>query len=122
MIDDWCAAVPGRMIPLVIIPLWDPAAAAKEIERCAEKGARGVAFSENPEPLGLPTIHDPGRYWDPVMAAAQDTGTIVCIHAGSSATMPSICSDAPALANLAFGAGRSARAMASSSVHPYLRR
>ena len=49
----------------------------KEIERCAAKGARSFAFSENPEPLGLPTIHDPGRYWDPVMAAAQDTQMVV---------------------------------------------
>jgi len=88
MIDEWCGTVPGRQIPLVIIPLWDPALAAKEIERCAAKGARGLAFSENPEPLGLPTIHDPGRYWDPVMAAAQDTETIVCMHVGSSSTMP----------------------------------
>jgi predicted TIM-barrel fold metal-dependent hydrolase len=122
MIDEWCAAVPGRMIPLVIIPLWDPAAAAKEIERCSAKGARGVAFSENPEPLGLPTIHDPGRYWDPVMAAAQDTGTIVCMHAGSSSTMPSICSDAPALANLAFGAVRAAGTMLSWIFSDYFER
>jgi predicted TIM-barrel fold metal-dependent hydrolase len=81
-----------------------------------------VAFSENPEPLGLPTIHDPGRYWDPVMAAAQDTGTIVCMHAGSSSTMPSICSDAPALANLAFGAVRAAGTMLSWIFSDYFER
>jgi predicted TIM-barrel fold metal-dependent hydrolase len=122
MIDEWCGTVPGRMIPLVIIPLWDPVAAAKEIERCAARGARGIAFSENPEPLGLPTIHDPGRYWDPVMAAAQDTGTVVCMHVGSSSTMPSICSDAPALANLTFGAMRAAGTMLSWLFSDYFER
>ena len=90
MIDEWCGAAPGRFIPLIIIPLWDPVAAAVEIERCAAKGATAFAFSENPEPLGLPTIHDPDRYWDPVMAAAQDTQMVVCMHVGSSSTMPVI--------------------------------
>ena len=111
MIDEWCGAAPGRFIPLVIIPLWDPTAAAREIERTAAKGARTFAFSENPEPLGLPTINDPKRYWDPVMAAAQETGMVVSMHVGSSSTMPSIWSDAPALANLTFGAARTAATM-----------
>jgi predicted TIM-barrel fold metal-dependent hydrolase len=111
MIDEWCGAAPGRYIPLTIIPLWDPVAAAAEIERCAAKGARGLCFSENPEPLGLPTIHDPNRYWDPVFAAAQDTQTVVCMHVGSSSTMPMISSDAPALANLTLGASRTAGTM-----------
>ena len=47
------------------------------MERCAAKGATAFAFSENPEPLGLPTIHDPNRYWDPVLAAAQDLQMVV---------------------------------------------
>jgi len=111
MIDEWCGAAPGRMIPLTIIPLWDPTEAAREIERCAAKGARAFCFSENPEPLGLPTIHDPNRYWDPVLAAAQDTEMVVCMHVGSSSTMASISSDAPELANLTFGAIRAAGTM-----------
>ena len=111
MIDEWCGTAPGRYIPLIIIPLWDPAAAAVEMERCAAKGATAFAFSENPEPLGLPTIHDPNRYWDPVLAAAQDLQMVVCMHVGSSSTMPTISSDAPGLANLTFGAVRAAGTM-----------
>lgn len=111
MIEEWCGAAPGRLIPLVIIPLWDPPAAAREIERTAGLGARTFAFSENPEPLGLPTISDPGRYWDPVMAAANDTGMVVSMHVGSSSTMPAVWSDAPALANMTFGAARTAATM-----------
>ena len=122
MIDEWCGSAPGRYIPLVIIPMWDPPAAAREIERCAARGARAFAFSENPEPLGLPTIHDPGRYWDPVFAAAQDTGLIVCMHVGSSSTMPSICSDAPALASLTWGAVRTAGTLLSWLFSDYFER
>jgi predicted TIM-barrel fold metal-dependent hydrolase len=122
MIDEWCGAAPGRFIPMIIVPLWDPPAAAKEMERCAAKGARSFAFSENPEPLGLPTIHDPGRYWDPVMAAAQDTQMVVSMHVGSSSTMPVISSDAPGLANLTFGAVRAAGTMLAWLFSDYFER
>ena len=122
MIDDWCGAAPGRYIPLVLIPIWDPALAAKELERCAAKGATAFCFSENPEPLGLPTIHDPDRYWDPVMAAAQDTQMVVCMHVGSSSTMPLISSDAPGLANLTFGAIRAAGTMLAWLFSDYFER
>ena len=47
MLDDWCGGAPGRMIPLILIPLWDPRAAAKEMERCAARGAHAFAFSES---------------------------------------------------------------------------
>lgn len=121
-IDEWCATDPGRFIPLVIIPLWDPKAAAKELERCAAKGATSFCFSENPEPLGLPTIHDVNRYWDPVMAAAQDTQMVISMHVGSSSTMPVIASDAPGLANLTFGATRAAATMLSWLFSDYFER
>ena len=82
MLEDWCGAAPGRFIPLMIIPLWDPQLAVTEIERTAAKGGRAIAFSENPYPLGLPSIHDKSRYWDPVFAAAADHG---CLSARTSA-------------------------------------
>jgi predicted TIM-barrel fold metal-dependent hydrolase len=122
MIEEWCGTVPGRLIPLTIIPLWDPRLAAQEIERCAAKGSTALAFSENPEPLGLPTIHDPDRYWDPVMAACEATETVVCMHVGSSSTMPQISSDAPMLANLTFGAVRAAGTMLAWIFSDYFER
>jgi len=55
MIDEWCAGDgKGKLIPLTIVPLWDPLLCAEEIRRCAAKGSYAVAFSENPYPLGLP--------------------------------------------------------------------
>lgn len=111
MVDEWCAAASGRYIPLMLIPLWDPPAAAKEIERMAAKGVRAMAFSENPSPLGLPDIHHASGYWDPVWAACNDTGVVVCMHIGSSSVLPKISDDAPFVANMAWGASRTAGTM-----------
>ncbi len=111
MIEDWCGSAPGRFIPMVIMPLWDPALAVKELERTAAMGARAVAFSENPAPLGLPTIHDPSRYWDPVLKAAADNELVVCMHVGSSSQLPRISPNAPVLANMSWGSVRTAGAM-----------
>jgi predicted TIM-barrel fold metal-dependent hydrolase len=95
----------------MLIPMWDPPLAAKEMERMAAKGVTAFAFSENPEPLGLPTIHDPNRYWDPVMAAANELELVACMHVGSSSTLPQITRDAPFMANLAWGATRTSGTM-----------
>jgi predicted TIM-barrel fold metal-dependent hydrolase len=113
MIEEWCASAPGRYIPLILIPMWDPPLAAKEMERCAAKGATAFAFSENPAPLGLPTIHDKDRYWDPVMSTAAELEMIVCMHVGSSSQVPQIAPDAPFMANLTWGATRTSGTMLS---------
>lgn len=97
IIDGWSASAPGRYLPLIILPLWDPNAAAKEIERCAAKGAKAIAFSENPSKLGLPSIHDADRFWHPVFAAANETGLPLAIHFGSSSSVPETSPDAPGL-------------------------
>lgn len=94
MIDEWCGGEgKGRLIPLTMIPLWDAELAADEIHRCADKGSFAVAFSENPHPLGLPSIHS--GQWDPFFAACQETETVVCMHIGSSSRMPATSPDAP---------------------------
>ena len=96
MIDEWCAGNgKGRLIPLTLIPLWDPIEAAEEVNRCASKGSFAVAFSENPYHLGLPSIHDKNHFWDPFFSACQETETVVCMHIGSSSKMPSTSPDAP---------------------------
>jgi predicted TIM-barrel fold metal-dependent hydrolase len=113
MIDEWCATAPGRYIPLTIIPLWDPQLAVKEIERTAAKGSHSFCFSENFEPLRLPTIHDPSHYWHPVIAAANDLSQVLSIHIGSSSTMYKVASNSPFMANMSMGAIRPAGCMLS---------
>jgi predicted TIM-barrel fold metal-dependent hydrolase len=113
MIEEWSGAVPGRYIPLILIPMWDPKLAVAEMHRCAEKGATTFAFSENPAPIGLPTIHDKNRYWDPVMSAANELEMVASMHVGSSSQVPQIAPDSPFMANLAWGAIRTSGAMLS---------
>jgi hypothetical protein len=76
-----------------MIPLWDAELAAAEVRRCADLGSHAVAFSENPHPLGLPSIHS--GEWDPFFTACQETETVVCMHIGSSSRMPATSPDAP---------------------------
>ena len=96
MIDEWCAgAGRGRLIPLTLIPLWDPVAAVAEVHRCAGKGSFAISFSENPYHLGLPSVHDKDRFWDPFFRACEETDSVVCMHIGSSSKMPSTSPDAP---------------------------
>jgi len=92
-IEEWCGAAPDRFIPLAIPPIWDPQEIANEIHRVAKKGCHAITFPENPEPLGLPSLHS--DKWDPVWKACSDTGTIVCMHIGSSGRLVMTAPDAP---------------------------
>jgi predicted TIM-barrel fold metal-dependent hydrolase len=85
MIDEWTATAPDRFIPLAQVPMWDGTLAAAEARRVAAKGAKAISFSENPASLGLPSIHDRNRYWDPLFKVCVDHGMPLCIHLGSSA-------------------------------------
>jgi predicted TIM-barrel fold metal-dependent hydrolase len=102
ILEEFADAYPGRFIPMMIIPLWDPVAAAAEIERTAARGAKSIAFSENPTKLGLPSIHT--DYWDPVFRTANDTGFVVSMHVGSSSNLIRTSDDMPTLAFMAYSA------------------
>ena len=67
--------------------------AAAEVRRNAARGVRAVCFSEIPPHLGLPSIHS--GYWDPFFAACEETGTVVCMHIGSSSKMPATSATRP---------------------------
>ncbi len=96
MVDEWCGDSGGRLIPLCIVPLWDAHLAAAEVRRNAARGVRAVCFSEIPPYLGLPSVHDADGYWEPFVAACEETGTVINMHIGSSSKMPSTSADAPA--------------------------
>ena len=92
-IDEWCGAAPDRYIPLIILPLWDPALCVAELERCIDKGIKAVSFPENPAPLGLPSFHT--DHWDPVFSVIAQAGLPLCMHFGTSGISPPIGKDAP---------------------------
>jgi predicted TIM-barrel fold metal-dependent hydrolase len=82
IIESWTAPHPDRIIPCQITWLPDAEVAAAEIRRNAERGFKAVAFSENPEKLGLPSIYK--EDWDPFFRACEETGTVINLHVGSS--------------------------------------
>jgi hypothetical protein len=59
----------------------------------AKKGCHAVTFSENPEKLGWPSLHN--SHWDPLWQACADEGTVVCMHLGSSSQLLLTSIDAP---------------------------
>jgi predicted TIM-barrel fold metal-dependent hydrolase len=66
---------------------------AAEVRRVSAKGCHAVTFSENPTKLGYPSFHT--DHWDPFWAACEETGTVVCLHIGSSSSIAVTSDDAP---------------------------
>jgi predicted TIM-barrel fold metal-dependent hydrolase len=94
MIDEWCGGEgAGHLIPLTLIPLWDPQLAATEVRRCAEKGSHAIAFSEGPPALGLPSVYS--DHWLPLIQACDETQTVINLHIGSSSKLTSTAPDNP---------------------------
>ena len=103
MIDEWCGgAGKGRLIPLTLIPLWDPVAAAAEVRRCAAKGSYTIAFSENPAKLGFESLYTGA--WDVLWDACEETDTTISMHIGSSSSMPTTCAEAPLAVSMSLNA------------------
>jgi len=92
-IDEWAGGHPDRFIPLALPILWDIDAAVAEVRRVAAKGCHAITFSEAPVKLGLPSYHS-GK-WDPFLAACAENEVTVCLHIGSSSSLPVTAPDAP---------------------------
>ena len=91
--EEWAGLYPDRIIAASIVYMRDPAEAAAEVRRNARRGFTAVNFSENPERLGLPSIHT--GHWEPFFEACEETGTVINLHLGSSSTRPAASSDTP---------------------------
>ena len=93
MIDEWCAGPGyGRLIPLTLVPIWDPKLATEEVYRCAEKGSHAICFPEAMHPLGLQTLYSGA--WEPMLRACDETSTVINMHIGSSSLLPGTSPDA----------------------------
>ena len=111
---------PARFAPLGVLPLQSPSDARDELERIAAKGVTGI---EIPSSVGSVQLDDPAL--EPVFAAAEALGVLVCIHPFDA------CPEAPfdryALGNLAgnlFDTGLAATLLIYGGVlerHPDLR-
>ena len=103
MVEEWTGDSGGRLIPQILIPLWDADLAAAEVRRNAARGVRAVSFTELPSALGLPSLHDKNRYWDPFLRACDETSTVINIHIGSSSQIPTTSPDAPKGIQISLG-------------------
>lgn len=84
-LEEWVGRAPGRFIPMQLPWIVDPVVGAAEIVRNAELGFRAVSFVDQPHHLGFP--HISSTYWDPILRACEETGTVVCLHCGSGGWM-----------------------------------
>jgi predicted TIM-barrel fold metal-dependent hydrolase len=81
--EVWAGTYPERIIPLQITWLNDPVVAGDLVRENAARGFKALSFPENPANLGMPSVHT--NHWDPLLAACEETGTVVCLHTGSAA-------------------------------------
>jgi predicted TIM-barrel fold metal-dependent hydrolase len=74
----------NRLLPMALLPAWDIQAAAREVERAAGLGLRGVNLTADPQDVGAPDLASPS--WDPVWEACASLHMPVHFHIGASLT------------------------------------
>jgi predicted TIM-barrel fold metal-dependent hydrolase len=94
VIDEWCAAYPGRFIPLGIVPMWDVDLAVEEIHRLGKKGCRSISFPEAPHANGENPSFLSG-YWDPMFKALCDENMVLSLHIGAGFQLINKAPEAP---------------------------
>jgi len=86
-LNDWAvetsSIAPDRLIILPSLPTSFPEACADEVYRIARKGAKAVEFV-------LFDVAEPvlEEVWEPVWAAAEETGLVICSHVGDAKGVP----------------------------------
>jgi predicted TIM-barrel fold metal-dependent hydrolase len=89
----WCGSYPGRLIPLILLPLWDVNLCVQEIKRMVPHGVHAVSFPDNPTSVRIPSVHDP--YWEPLWKVCNDNKVVIAAHIGSGSPPPHASLDTP---------------------------
>ena len=92
-IDEWAGKYPGRIIPLALLPIWDPRAMVTEVKRIAAKGCHAISFPDNPTMHGFPSIHN--SHWDNLWEACAENDIVINCHIGTGAQPPHSSSETP---------------------------
>jgi predicted TIM-barrel fold metal-dependent hydrolase len=93
MFEEWYQPWRERIVPVGVTYLADPEDAAAEVVRNAERGFVALSFPESPHHARLPSLHN--GYWDPMLRACEESGTVLCLHVGSGGSLPIQPSDGP---------------------------
>lgn len=121
MIDEWCPGGPrGMFVPTILAKLWDAEAAAKEITRCAARGAKALTFPENVVRFGLPSYWS--SYWDPVWRACEEADLPICMHIGTGFGVTTTAPEAPPTLTISLGNVSAQMAMVDFSMSPVCRK
>lgn len=91
--EEWYSPYPERVLPMHMVWLGSAEVAAEQVRKNAERGFTSVTFSENPQRLGLPSIHS--GYWEPFFSACAETDIAINLHVGSSSSTITPSTDAP---------------------------
>ena len=82
ILEEWAAAS-ERFIPQCIVPIYPVEAAVKEMQRCVEKGAKGLIYPAVPMHLReVPHVNEPE--YDLLWDACAELQVPLSLHAGSS--------------------------------------
>jgi predicted TIM-barrel fold metal-dependent hydrolase len=92
-VESWCGPYPDRLIPLAVLPLWDPELCAAEVRRVHAKGTNTISLPDNPAQLGLPGIHS--EAWEPLWKAIADTDAVITAHMGTGNAAPHASPETP---------------------------
>lgn len=98
LFEEWVGSAPGRYIPMILIPLWDLELAVSEIERNVPRGAKAIAFTEDPYRQGFPSLFDL-EHWDPLFRSAAENALPLCMHMGGSSYVIAHREDRPWFTN-----------------------
>ena len=94
MVEEWCGDSGGRLIPLIIVPLWDAESGGRRDP--AQRGARRPRGRVQRATAVARATVDPLGYWDPFFQACDETGTVISMHIGSGTKTLQTSADAPA--------------------------
>ena len=90
---EWCEIGKHRLIPMIILPLWDMDLTLAEMRRMAGHGVHNIAFPDNPTKSGLPSIHN--AYWEPFWAACCDYKMLLNCHIGTGSRADHASDESP---------------------------
>ena len=128
VLEEFAGDHPGRFIPMMIIPLWDPAAAVGGDR--AHRGARRQVDRVLREPDQARPAVDPHRLLGSgVRGVQRRPDFVISMHVGSSSNLIRTSDDMPTLAFMAYSAAANQAgtlldwlfSAASSSRHPNLK-
>jgi predicted TIM-barrel fold metal-dependent hydrolase len=78
---EWCEIGKDRLVPMIILPLWDMDLTLAEMRRMSKYGVHNIAFPDNPARCGLPSIHN--EYWEPFWKECVDLQILLNCHIGT---------------------------------------